>query len=139
MRDECGQAGAKASWVMDALLRLRVLKSEEAQALEGELEIELRLLQKAALREMGSFTIPLEIPEERDHILAHFSEIDFSTALRDYAFLSVSRSLSELKAEALEDAGRSGVSSIFVIQHVDQEGRTVVRTPSLGSGEPSEE
>lgn len=139
MRDECGQAGAKASSVMDALLRLRVLKSEEAQALEGELEIELRVLQKAALREMGSFTIPLEIPEERDHILAHFSEIDFSTALRDYAFLSVSRSLSELKAEALEDAGRSGVSSIFGIQHVDQEGRTVVRNPSLGSGEPSEE
>ena len=30
MRDECSQAGAKASWVMDALLRLRQIKGEEA-------------------------------------------------------------------------------------------------------------
>jgi hypothetical protein len=139
MRDECAQAGAKASWVMDALLRLRALKSEEAQALEAELEIELRLLQKAALREMGSFPISLDVPEERERILAHFSEIDLASALRDYASLPVSPAVSQLKAEALEEAGRSGISSIFGIQYVDQEGRTVVRTPSLGSGEPSEE
>jgi hypothetical protein len=139
MRDECGQAGAKASWVMDALLRLRALKSEEAQALEAELEIELRLHQKAALREMGSFPISLDVPDERERILAHFSEIDLASALRDYAFLSVSPAVSNLKAKALEEAGRSGISSMFGIHHVDQEGRTVVRTPSLGSGEPSEE
>lgn len=139
MRDECGQAGAKASWVMDALLRLRALKSEEAQVLEAELEIELRLLQKAALREMGSFPISLDVPDERERILTHFSEIDLASALKDYAFLSVSPAVSDLKAEALKEAGRSGISSMFGIQHVDQEGRTVVRTPSLGSGEPSEE
>ena len=34
MRDQCPQAGAKASWVMDALLRLRHIKSEEAKALK---------------------------------------------------------------------------------------------------------
>jgi hypothetical protein len=107
MRDECGQAGAKASWVMDALLRLRALKSEEAQALEAELEIELRLLQKAALREMGSFPISLDVPDERERILAHFAEIDLASALQDYAFLSVSPAVSDLKAEALRVSPRS--------------------------------
>jgi hypothetical protein len=47
MRDECSQAGAKASWVMDALLRLRHIKGEEALALEDDLEDELRRLQRA--------------------------------------------------------------------------------------------
>jgi hypothetical protein len=41
MRDQCPQAGAKASWVMDALLRLRHIKGEEAQGLENDLALQL--------------------------------------------------------------------------------------------------
>jgi hypothetical protein len=80
MRDECSQAGAKASWVMDALQRLRVIKCEEALALENELEDDLRRLQRASLREMGTFAVNIEVPVERDRVIGMFSEMDFSTA-----------------------------------------------------------
>ena len=69
MRDECNQAGAKAAWVMDALLRLRHIKGDELVALENDLEDELRRLQRASLREMGTFAVNIAIPAERDRII----------------------------------------------------------------------
>jgi hypothetical protein len=69
MRDECKEAGAKAAWVMDALLRLRHMKGDEALALENDLEDELRRLQRASLREMGTFAVNIEVPGERDRII----------------------------------------------------------------------
>ena len=139
MRDGCSQAGAKASWVMDALLRLRNVKSAEAQSLESELETELRSLQRAAVREMGFFPISVEIPEERDRILSHFQEVDLATALRDYVFLATAPAVPDLRAKALEEGRRSGLGSMFAAQHVDHEGRTVVRTAALGRGEPPDD
>ena len=139
MRDECGQAGAKASWVMDALLRLRSIKGTEAETLIAELEIDLRSLQRAAVREMGTFTINLDVPQERERIVGLFEEMDFATALKSYAFLSESPAMADLKANALEEGRNSALGSIFGAQHVDHEGRTVVRTSALGSGEPTED
>ena len=102
MRDQCNQAGAKASWVMDALLRLRHIKGEEALALENDLEDELRRLQRASLREMGTFAVNIEVPAERDRIIEMFLEMDFSTALKSFALLDSSPKMEDLKAEALK-------------------------------------
>jgi hypothetical protein len=101
MRDTCSQAGAKASWVMNALLRLRVIKCEEALALENELENELRRLQRASLREMGTFNVNIEVPVERDRAIGMFSQMDFSAALKSFALLDRSPKMEDLKAEAL--------------------------------------
>lgn len=128
MRDECPQAGAKASWVMDALLQLRVVKCEEALALENELEDELRRLQRASLREMGIFEVNIEVPAERDRVIEMFSEMDFSTALKSFALLVKSPKIEDLKAEALTQAQKAPLNAMMGIKHIDDEGKTVVNT-----------
>jgi hypothetical protein len=141
MRDECAQAGAKASWVMDALMRLRRIKTDEAAALEQELETDLRRLQRASLREMGTFTVDIRIPAERERILSLFVPMDFSTALKSFAWLAVSPEVEDLKAEALKRGGENPLSGMMGVKHIDDEGRTVANTSgaSLRSEEPAED
>jgi hypothetical protein len=135
MRDECNQAGAKASWVMDALQRLRQIKGEEALALENELEDELRRLQRASLREMGTFAINIEVPAERDRMINTFSGMDFSTALKSFALLDSSPKIEDLKAEALKQGEEFSMTAMMGVKHIDDEGKTVVNTAGAGSGE----
>jgi hypothetical protein len=141
MRDECAQAGAKASWVMDALMRLRRIKTDDAAALEEELEAELRRLQRASLREMGSFSVDIQVPAERERILNLFAPMDFSTALKSFAWLAVSPMVDDLKAEALKQGEENPLSGMMAVKHLDNEGRTVVNTSgaSLGSEKPAED
>jgi hypothetical protein len=139
MRDQCSQAAAKASWVMDALLRLRQIKGERAQALENDLEEELRRLQRASLREMGSFAVEIGVPAERDRIIEKFSEMDFCTTLKSFALLDSSPKMEDLKAEALKLGQTSALTAMMGIKHVDDEGKTVVNTAGAGSGEPPDD
>ena len=139
MRDECDQAGAKAAWVMDALLRLRHIKGDESVALENDLEDELRRLQRASLREMGTFAVNIAIPAERDRIIEMFSEMDFCTALKSFALLAGSPKMDDLKAEALKQGQKSPLSLMMGIKHIDDEGKTVVNTAEAGRGEPPDD
>lgn len=139
MRDQCNQAAAKASWVMDALLRLRQIKGEEALAMENDLEDELRRLQRASLREMGSFAVNIEAPAERDKIIETFAGMDFSTALKSFALLDISPKMEDLKAQALKLGRTSALTAMMGIKHVDDEGKTVVNTAGAGSGEPPDD
>jgi len=139
MRDQCNQAGAKASWVMEALQRLRHIKSDEAVALENDLEGELRRLQRASLREMGTFAVNIEVPAERDRIIEMFSQMDFSTALKSFALLDNSPKMEDLKAEALKHGQKSPMSAMTGVKHIDDEGKTVVTTAGAGSGEPPDD
>jgi hypothetical protein len=139
MRDECNQAGAKAAWVMDALLRLRHIKGDESVALENDLEDELRRLQRASLREMGTFAVNIAIPAERDRIIEMFSEMDFCTALKSFALLAGSPKMDDLKAEALKQGQKSPLSLMMGIKHIDDEGKTVVNTAEAGRGEPPDD
>jgi hypothetical protein len=139
MRDQCSQAGAKAAWVMDALLRLRVIRSEEARALENNLEDELRRLQRASLREMGTFAVNIEMPAERDRIIGMFSQMDFPTALKSFALLDSSPKMEDLKAQALREGQKSPLIAMMGIKHIDDEGKTVVNTAGAGSGDPPDD
>jgi hypothetical protein len=139
MRDQCNQAGAKAAWVMDALLRIRHIKSEEALALENDLEDELRRLQRASLREMGTFAVDTNVPAERERIIEMFSEMDFSTALKSFALLDNSPTMADLKAEALKWGQKSPLNAMMAIKHIDEEGKTVVNTAGAGSAEPPDD
>jgi hypothetical protein len=139
MRDECSQAGAKASWVMDALLRLRHIKCEEGRLLENDLEDELRRLQRASLRETGTFEVNIDVPAERDRIIKMFSEMDFSTVLKSFALFDSSPKLVDLKAEALKLGQQFPLHAMLDIKHIDNEGKTAVNTAGAGSGDPPDD
>lgn len=139
MRDECGQAGAKASWVMDALLRLRHIKCDEALQLEQELEVELRQLQRASMREMATFSIDIRIDSERDRILSLFERMSFSEALKSFALLESSPKTDDLKEQALGLAEQTPLSAMMGGKHVDGEGKIIVNTSAAGSGDPPED
>ncbi|WP_316192530.1 MULTISPECIES: hypothetical protein [unclassified Bradyrhizobium] len=139
MRDQCSQAGAKASWVMDALMRLRQIKCDEAAALEEELELQLRRLQRASMREMATFVVDISNPVERDRILDLFVPMDLSTALQSFALLAVSPKIEDLKAHARARAEHEPFSAMMGGKHVDDEGRTIVHTSDAGRGEPPED
>jgi hypothetical protein len=139
MRDQVNQAGAKAAWVMDALLRLRHIKGEEAVSLENDLEDELRRLQRASLREMGSFAVNIIVPGEQERITDLFSGMDFSTVLKSFALVDRSPTTEELKAEALRMGQVSPLNSMMGVKHIDQEGKTVVNTSGAGSAEPPQD
>ena len=113
---------------------LRHIRGEEAQALENDLEDELRRLQRASLREMGSFAVNIEVPAERDRIIEMFSEMDFSTALKSFALLDNSPKMADLKAEALKLGQASALSAMMGIKHIDDEGKTIVNTAGAGRG-----
>jgi hypothetical protein len=139
MRDQCDQASAKASWVLATLQRLRCIKGEEAQSLENDLEDELRRLQRASLREMGTFAIDIEVPAERDRIIDLFAEMNFSTALKSFALLGCSPKIEDLKAQARKRREEFSISAMMDIKHIDDEGKTVVNTSGAGSGEPPDD
>lgn len=139
MRDECGQAGAKASWVMDALLRIRHIKCEEAIGLEQELEVELRQLQRASMREMATFSIDIRMDSERERILGLFERMSFSEALKSFALLESSPKTSDLKEHALRLAEQTPLSAMMSGKHVDGMGKTIVNTSAAGSGDPPED
>ncbi|MGE3993818.1 DUF7380 domain-containing protein, partial [Pseudorhodoplanes sp.] len=139
MRDECGQAGAKASWVMDALLRLRHIKCDEAVQLEQELEVELRQLQRASMREMATFSIDIRMDSERDRILSLFERMSFSEALKSFALLESSPKTDDLKEQALGLAEQTPLSAMMGGKHVDGEGKIIVNTSAAGSGDPPED
>lgn len=138
MRDQCPQAGAKATWVMDALQRLRHIRCEEALQLESELEDELRRWQRASVREMVPIAINVDVPGERERMLETFSKMDFSTALKSFALLDSSPKIEDLRAEALRQAQASPLTSMLGTKYADDQGRTVVNTPGAGFGEPPE-
>ncbi|MEH2565607.1 hypothetical protein [Bradyrhizobium sp. AZCC 2289] len=124
---------------MDALQRLRHIKCDEAFALEAELEEELRRLQRASLREMGTVSVDVRMDTERDRILGLFAEMDFSTALKSFVLLENSPKTEDLKRQAMEQAEQEPLSAMMGAKHLDDEGRTVVNTAAAGSGDPPED
>jgi hypothetical protein len=81
----------------------------------------------------------IEVPAERDRIIEMFAEMDFSTALKSFALLDSSPKMEALKAEALKQGQTSPLSAMMGIKHLDDEGKTVVKTAGAGSGEPPDE
>ena len=112
------------------------IKCAEAQALENDLEAELRQLQRSSRREMGDFTVDIEVPAERDRVIDMFSKMNFSTSLKSFALLDNSPKMKDLKEEALKQGQDFCLSSMFGMTYIDGEGKTIVDTPGAGSGEP---
>jgi hypothetical protein len=138
MRDDVkGSAGAEASWVMDALQQLRHIDGMEDR--ERELEIELRQLQKASLKQMGSFEVDLKIGDTPQKVTEHFSTLSLSDSLKQFAMLDHSRDPEKLRTGALESAKNSPLLAMMSMAHIDDEGRTASRSSGAPfEGEPDE-
>jgi hypothetical protein len=133
-----GSAAAEASWVTDALQELRHIRGLEEE--EAALEIELRKLQKASLRQMGSIPIEMDLTDDHKVVSEVFEGASLSDALWNFAMLASSQKPDELRREALDMGQQSPLMAMMGYSHVDGEGRTATKTPgaSLTGEEPDE-
>lgn len=88
-----------------------------------ELRRELRDLQEDSLGEMGQFSVPLDVGDERDRILRGFDAMDLSSALRELACLSRPRPIEELRRNALESRESSPLSTMMGASYLDADGK----------------
>jgi hypothetical protein len=137
MRGQVRGAGAEASWVMEALQQLRHVKGQDN--LKDKLEGDLRRLQRASLDEMGAFEFDLGIGDTPRKVAEHFDGLSLSEALRKFAMLDHSRDPDQLRADVLKLAKTSPLMAMMPFTYLDDEGRTVTRTPGAPhEGEPDE-
>lgn len=113
MRNEVrGSPAAEAGWVMDALQQLRHIDGEEK--LEYDLEIELRRLQKAQLKQIGTFHLDLHLEDVPEKIAEHFVTLSLSDALKQFGTLGRSPDPEKLRQEALRSRDISPLASRLV-------------------------
>ncbi len=138
MRGQVSGPGAEAHWVQTALFALRHVRGTDAR--RRELRRELRDLQEDLLGEMGQFSVPIDVGDERDAVLRSFDDMDLPTALRELACLSRSRPIEELRRQALESRESSPLTSMMGSNWVDADGKSAVQLNAAPALEqPSEE
>lgn len=128
-------AAADAHWVTEALQQLSHIDGMEAE--EQALEVELKRLQKASLKEMRGFPVDLMVGDEANQTARHFESLDLAEALKQFALLAVSPSPESLRQEAMDLKELTPLSTMFGTVHLDGDGRPVARTPGAPhQGEP---
>lgn len=118
MRGQVSGPGAEAHWIQTALFALRHVRSAEARRRE------LRDLQEDSLGEMGQFSVPLDVGDERDRVLRGFDAMDLSRALRELACLSRSRPIGELRRDALKSLP---LSTMMGGSYLDADGKSAAQ------------
>lgn len=138
MREQVkGSATAEASWVQQALMALQHVEGMEDH--EYALEIELRRLQKASLKQMRSMEINLQLEGVPDRIAEQFGSFSLSESLKRFAFMTSSRDPDKLRADALQMRDKAPFMSIMPVNHIDGEGRTESKSAGASTdGEPDE-
>jgi hypothetical protein len=137
MRGQVSTAGAEASWVMDALQLLRHVRGQEE--LELKLEADLRRLQKASLKEMGTFEIDLQVGDTPRKVAEYFANLSLSDALKAFALLDKSRDAEKLRSEARTSGNADPLMASVPRNFVDDEGRTAMKAPGAPhEGEPDD-
>jgi hypothetical protein len=138
MREQVrGSAAAEAGWVTQALMQLRHIEGMEER--EQALELELRQLQKASLKQMAPIPIDLEVEGEAQQIAEHFEGLSLADALRQFALLERSPDLDALRQQALDSLKAAPMGSMFSAVYLDDEGRSVAKAAGAPhSGEPDE-
>ena len=138
MRSQVSGPGAEAHWVQTALFALRHVRGTDAR--RRELRRELRDLQEDSLGQMGQFSIPLDVGDERDAVLRDFDAMDLPTALRELACLSRSRPIEELRRQALESRESSPLSVMMGSSYLDADGKSAVQVDAAPTvEEPGED
>lgn len=137
-RKQVNSAGAEAHWVQQAL---RELLHVDGQAeLEDQLLLDLRRLQRAALKEMGSFSIPLDVADVQEKTEEIFEGLGFTEAMRKFGLLASSVPVSKLRQRALDSLREHPLQAFMAIGHIDHEGKPIAQSPGAETnGEQSEE
>lgn len=137
MRGQVSTAGAEASWVMDALQLLRHVQGQEE--LEQKLEADLRRLQKASLKEMGTFEVDLQLGDAPRNVTEYFVSLSLADALKAFALLDKSRDVDKLRADARTLGEAAPLMAAMPASFIDKEGRTVTKSPGAPhEGEPDD-
>jgi hypothetical protein len=138
MREQVrGSAAAEAGWITEALQQLRHVVGMEDR--KESLEIELRRLQKASLKEMGRFDIDLQLGDASEYTTNHFATLTLSDALKRFALLTRSRDPAQLREQALKLAEDAPIVAMMSVARVDDEGRKVSKSAGAPhEGEPDE-
>lgn len=138
MRSQVSTSGAEAYWVMEALQAIRHIEGMEQK--EEELLRELRRLQRASMKEFATFSVPLDVEDDRQRVEDAFGPLNLASSLLQFALLAKSPDPAALRAEALETLERSPLMAMFGGMHVDDEGKFVTKTPGAdGQSEPDED
>lgn len=138
MRDDVGSASARAYWTRKAIGELRAAGGFKTRI--AALRTELRDLQDASLDEFGQFSIPMDLTAERQGTIELFEGLTLPDVLLQFAVLSTSPTVNELRSQALESRKKSFFGSLFGASYTDQEGKTVAESPAASLDEdPSED
>ena len=137
MSDHCPQAGAKASWVMNALQTLGRMRGFHEQ--KAELKRILRELQDDATHEVMTFSIPLGIEDEHEATYQKFLGYNLSDALKNFALLSAPPSKEKLRQEAIETMRTAPLLANMPMAHMDGKGKTIAKTDGAGFGQAPDE
>lgn len=127
MREQVGSAAAQAFWTRKAIGELR--NAGGFQDRIAKLRAELRDLQDASLDEFGQFSIPVDLTEQRQATIEVFEELSLADTLLQFALLSRSPQVDELRDQALQSRKNGFISSLFGASHSDHEGKTMLRAP----------
>lgn len=137
MRKEVNSAAAQAFWTRKAIGELRAAGGFKDRI--TKLRAELRELQDASLDEFGQFSIPIDLTEERQGTIEIFDGLTLPDILLQFALLSTSPKVDELRRQALESRKHSFFGSLFGASYSDHEGKTVAETPAMPfDGDPDE-
>jgi hypothetical protein len=138
MRSHVSGAAAEAHWLRTAIAELRGVPGTQDQ--REELRVEMRQLQERSVDEVGSFQIPIDVEDMRSGVTKIFADLTLPMALGQFASLSKSRTIEELKQEAKDGIEHSQIFSMMGgVQH-DAEGKITAETEGAPTnGEPSED
>ena len=138
MRDGVGSAMAKASWTRDAIGELRSIGGMQERI--DEFKKELQNYENDSLSELGEFSIPIDLKDERQATIDQFEELEVHEMLFRLAFSSRPPEKIVLHRNCLQKKNKNFLSSIMGKVYADEKGKVIAHAPSADlSDKPSEE
>ncbi|WP_145902443.1 MULTISPECIES: DUF4209 domain-containing protein [Pseudomonas] len=138
MRDGVGSAMAKASWTRDAIGEFRAIGGMQERI--DELKKELQKFEDDSLSELGEFSIPIDLTEERQATIHQFEELEVHEMLFRLAFSSRPPEKIALHKNCLQKKNKNFLSSIMGKSYSDEKGKVIAQAPSANfADKPSEE
>lgn len=138
MRDAVSTAMAKASWTRSAIGELRAIGglAERIEALKTELQQH----EEDSLSEFGSFSVPMDLTDERRATIEEFEPLDVHEMLLRLAFTCRAPDKIALHKNCLEKRDKYFFSSMSGKSYADERGKVIATAPHVPLGsQPSEE
>lgn len=138
MRDQCSGALAKAHWTKQAVAEMREIPGTRDRV--RELLDEMRHFQLSARDEASSFSMPMDLTEERKESIALFEGVTLPDAFIQLMAMAGPPKRDELRTVAVEaDKGSIVDEIIGSSTYLDAEGKEIARTTAPGGDEEGSE